>query len=62
MDRKLVFIDSNRELFITPTAQLPGVQKVRVWNRAEFARSKLVSNTFVKHSFARCRNLPSRSC
>jgi intraflagellar transport protein 80 len=27
LDRRLVFIDSNRELFITPTANLPGVRK-----------------------------------
>ncbi|GMI26980.1 hypothetical protein TrCOL_g8767 [Triparma columacea] len=27
MDRRMVFIDSNRELFVTPTAQLPGVKK-----------------------------------
>jgi intraflagellar transport protein 80 len=27
LDRRLVFIDSNREMFITPTANLPGVLK-----------------------------------
>mmetsp|Transcript_26728 Transcript_26728/g.50656 ORF Transcript_26728/g.50656 Transcript_26728/m.50656 type:complete len:772 (+) Transcript_26728:27-2342(+) len=36
MDRRLVFIDSNKELFITPTAQLPGVQK-------KFAIQKLLT-------------------